>query len=52
VRKLLEHYEARSDEQALAEDEAAVSQPRTRCMEVPVGLVPEVRELIAKRHTR
>ena len=51
VRKLLEHYEAQSDEEAVAEDEAAFDVLTHTAMEVPVDLVPKVRELIAKRHT-
>ena len=49
VRKLLEHYEAQSDEEAVAEDEAAYESTTHTAMEVPVDLVPKVRELIAKR---
>lgn len=52
VRKLLEHYEAQSEEQAVAEDEAAFESVTHTVMEVPVELVPKVRELIAKRHPR
>jgi hypothetical protein len=51
VRKLLEHYEAQSDEEAVAEDEAAYESITHTAMEVPVDLVPKVRELIAKRHS-
>ena len=49
VCKLLEHYEAQSDEEAVAEDEAAYESTTHTAMEVPVDLVPKVRELIAKR---
>lgn len=49
VKRVLEHYEAQSEEQAVAEDEAALEQPAETLMEVPSELVPEVRELIAKR---
>ena len=48
VRRLLEHYEAQSDEAAVAEDEAAFEATTHTAMEVPVDLVPAVRELIAK----
>ena len=48
VRRLLDHYEAQSDEEAVAEDEAAFESPTT-AMDVPIDLVPVVRELIAKR---
>ncbi len=49
VRRVLEHYEAQSDEEAVAEDEAAFESTDHTAMEVPVDLVPAVRELIAKR---
>ena len=48
VRRLLEHYEAQSDEAAVAEAEAAFEATTCTAMEVPVDLVPAVRELIAK----
>ncbi|MBI3944424.1 MAG: hypothetical protein HY321_00745 [Armatimonadetes bacterium] len=48
VRKVLAHYEEQSDEDAAAEDEAALAQPSETLMEVPRALVPLVRELIAK----
>ena len=49
VKRVLEHYEAQSEEQAVAEDEAAIEQKGQTLMEVPNDLVPKVRELIAKR---
>jgi hypothetical protein len=49
VRRVLEHYEAQSDEEAAAEDDAAFETTTHTAMEVPVDLVPVVRELIAKR---
>ena len=48
VQKVLEHYEHQSDEEALAEDESAFESVTHATMEVPIGLVPVVRELIAK----
>ncbi len=51
VRRVLEHYESQSDEEAVAEDEAAFEATPHTTMEVPVDLVPVVRELIAKRKT-
>lgn len=47
VREVLDHYESQSEEEALAEDEAAFGDPTTT-MEVPAELVPEVQALIAK----
>jgi type II secretory pathway component PulC len=49
VKRVLEHYETQSEEQAVAEDEAAIEQKDQTLMEVPSDLVPAVRELIAKR---
>jgi len=49
VRKALEHYEGQSDEEATTEDEAAYNATTSTSMDVPVDLVPTVRELIAKR---
>jgi hypothetical protein len=49
VERVLRHYEDQTDEEAVAEDEAAYEAPTHTVMEVPVDLVPTVRELIAKR---
>jgi hypothetical protein len=51
VRRVLEHYEGQTDEQAVAEDEAAYEATTHTVVEVPVELLPTVRELIAKRKT-
>jgi hypothetical protein len=51
VRKVLAHYEAQSEEEAVAEDEAAADSTEDTVMTVPKPLVPAVRELIA-RHQR
>jgi hypothetical protein len=48
VRKVLDHYESQSEEEALAEDEAAYEDTGQTVMKVPAELVPTVRELIAK----
>ncbi|OGP83958.1 MAG: hypothetical protein A2Y95_02100 [Deltaproteobacteria bacterium RBG_13_65_10] len=48
VRRVLEHYETQTDEEAVAEDEAAFEETTHTAMEVPVELVPAVRDLIAK----
>ena len=47
VRRVLEHFETRSDEEAVAEDEAAYETTTHTTMDIPVELVPAVRELIA-----
>lgn len=49
VRRVLEHYEKQSDEEAVAEDEAAYESTTNTTMAVPIDLVPTVRQLIAKR---
>jgi hypothetical protein len=49
VRQVLEHYENQSEEEAVAEDEAAFAAANQTVMIVPTELVPEVRRLIAKK---
>ncbi len=49
VRRVLEHYETQSDEEGVAEDEAAYEATTHTAMNVPVELVPTVRQLIAKQ---
>lgn len=48
VRKVLGHYEVQTEEEAVAEDEAAFDDPKQTIMEIPNALVPAVRELIAR----
>jgi len=48
VRRVLEHYDHQSEDQAVAEDEAARQDPSQTTMQIPNELVPMVRELIAK----
>ena len=52
VRRVLAHYEEQTEEQALAEDEAAFEDRTQTFMEVPRQLVPAIRELIAKQRVR
>ena len=49
VKRVLDHYEAQSDTEAMAEDEAAYRSTTTTVMKIPVKLVPAVRALLAKR---
>jgi hypothetical protein len=49
VKRVLDHYEQQSDEEAVAEDEASFESTTHTAIEVPVELVPAVRELLAKR---
>jgi hypothetical protein len=48
VRRVMVHYEQQSEEEAVAEDEAAFENQGLAIVEVPKELVPTVRELIAK----
>ena len=48
VHEVLAHYETQTEEEAVAEDEAASEDLSQTFMEVPNELVPRVRELIAK----
>jgi hypothetical protein len=50
VQRVLAHYETLSEVEAVAEDEAAFETPGQTVMEVPIDLVPAVRELIAKHN--
>ncbi len=52
VRKVLGHYQEQTEEEATAEDEAALEDRDQTFMEIPNDLVPEVRALIAKHQTR
>jgi len=49
VKRVLEHYESQSEDEAVAEDEAAYEDPGQTLMEIPNELVPAVRELLAKK---
>ena len=48
VDKVIAHYESHSEEEAVAEDEAAFEEKGQTVMEVPTEIVPAIRELIAK----
>ncbi|MEW6235547.1 MAG: hypothetical protein AB1656_09190 [Candidatus Omnitrophota bacterium] len=48
VKGILAHYESQSEDEAVAEDEAAFEANGQTVMEVPIELVPKIRELIAK----
>jgi aminoglycoside/choline kinase family phosphotransferase len=47
VKKLIEHYKNQTEEEAVAEDEAAFENEET-VMNIPRELVPKVRKLIAE----
>lgn len=48
VQKVLAHYAAQDEDEAVAEDEAAFEDSTQTFMEVPRALVPAIRQLIAR----
>ncbi len=50
VQNVIAHYEAQTEDEAVAEDEAMLQDQSQAIMEIPVELVPMVRELIAKHY--
>jgi hypothetical protein len=52
VHRVLAHYEEQTEAEAVVEDEAAFENQTQTAMEVPVELVPVVRELIAKHRSK
>lgn len=48
VARVLSHYENQTDEEALAEYQAAFTGKRRTMIEVPVELVPVIREVLAQ----
>jgi hypothetical protein len=48
VKRVLEHYESQTDDEAVAEDEAAFEATTQTTMIVPSDLVPEIRRLISE----
>lgn len=48
VKRVLSHYESQTEEEAVAEDEAAWEDISQTFVEVPNELIPAVRELLAK----
>jgi len=49
VKRVLDHYENQTEDEAVAEDEAAWEDRSQTFVEVPNELVPAVRELLAKK---
>ncbi len=48
VKRLLEHYETQSEDEAVAEDEAAFEDKTHTVMLIPNELVPAVRTLLSQ----
>ena len=49
VRRLVEHYESQTEEEAVEEDEGVPEDPSHSFMAIPKALVPSVRRLLAQR---
>jgi hypothetical protein len=47
VQRLIQHDDSQSDEEAIAEDEAAFDDPSHTVMTIPNELVPAVRAILA-----
>lgn len=52
VRSVIDHYEHLTEEEAVAEDEAAYEAPDQSFVEVPSVLLDQVRKLIAENEGR
>jgi hypothetical protein len=48
VRRVLAHYEAQTEEEAITEDERAFKGKGRTVVEIPVELMPVIREIIAQ----
>jgi hypothetical protein len=47
VKRVIDHYESRTEAETVAEDEAPSRSKRGAVMEIPAKLVPKVRALLA-----
>jgi len=52
VRRVIAHYDQQSEEEAVAEDEAAFEDETLAVVQVPKELVPAVRQIIAKHEKK
>jgi len=52
IRRVLAHYETQTEEEAVAEDERAFEERERTVVEVPVELMPVIREVIAQYEAR
>jgi len=52
TRKVISLYERQTEDEAIAEDEAAFSQQNNTVIEVPKELLPAIREMIAKHQSQ
>ena len=52
VRRVLAHYETQTEEEAVTEDERAFEERGRTLVEIPVELMPVIREVIAQYEAR
>jgi hypothetical protein len=52
VRRVLVHYETQTEEDAVAEDQRAFKETDRAVVEIPVELMPVIREVIAQYEAR
>ena len=52
VRRVLAHYETQTEEEAVAEDERAFGERGRVVIEIPIELMPVIREVIAQYQAR
>lgn len=52
IHELADYYDNQTEDQAVAEDEAAFNDPARAVVLVPWALVPQVHSLIARNETR
>jgi len=48
IKRVLAHYEEQTEEEAVIEDELVLEDQNQAVMEIPLALVPVVRELLAQ----
>jgi hypothetical protein len=49
IRKVIAHYEQQTEDEAVAEDEAAYESQGQTVMIVPTELVPQIRQMLGRR---
>ena len=52
VRRVLAHYETQTEEEAVAEDERAFEETGRAVIEIPIELMPVIREVLAQYQAR
>ena len=49
ITKVIKHYDNQTEEEAVAEDESYLGTSNSTWMEIPLELVPAIRDILAKR---